>query len=171
VKSWSLAAVIECKSPPAKPWAALMVSDKVNGFAAVMSRSISADEESWHRLMNAWGGSPFRDASSADALVSVHEDQKSDYNTAGSALRQVMSAVSGIDETCGTPPNAAASRVISINARFGCRARGLIREHPGTRLPWLLKLEQRPITTRFAGGWSSMTAHRPSSAALARRTH
>jgi hypothetical protein len=132
VKSWSLAAVIECKSPPAKPWAALMVSDKVNGFAAVMSRSISADEESWHRLMNAWGGSPFRDASSADALVSVHEDQKSDYNTAGSALRQVMSAVSGIDETCGTPPNAAASRVISINARFGCRARGLIREHRGT---------------------------------------
>jgi hypothetical protein len=72
VKSWSLAAVIECKSPPAKPWAALMVSDKVNGFAAVMSRSISADEESWHRLMNAWGGSPFREASSADALVSVN---------------------------------------------------------------------------------------------------
>jgi hypothetical protein len=29
--------------------------------------------------MNAWGGSPFCEASSADALVSVHEDQKSDY--------------------------------------------------------------------------------------------
>jgi hypothetical protein len=49
--------------------------------------------------MYAWGGFvPFREASSADALVSVHEDQKNDYNTAASALRQAMSAVSGIDE-------------------------------------------------------------------------
>jgi hypothetical protein len=34
--SWSLAAVIECKSPTAKPWAALMVPDKVTGFEAVL---------------------------------------------------------------------------------------------------------------------------------------
>jgi hypothetical protein len=75
--SWSLAAVIECKSPTAKPWAALMVPDKVTGFEAVLRRSDSADEESWHRLISAWSGFvPFSEAASADALVSVHEDQK-----------------------------------------------------------------------------------------------
>ena len=97
--SWYLAAVIECKSPTTKPWAALMVPDKVTGFAALLGRTDSADEESWGRLINAWGGFvPFSEAASADALVSVHEDQKSDYNTAASALRQAMSAVYGIDE-------------------------------------------------------------------------
>ena len=80
--SWSLAAVIECKSPTAKPWAALMVPDKVTGFEAVLRRSDSADEESWHRLISAWAGFvPFSEAASADALVSVHEDQKATTKT------------------------------------------------------------------------------------------
>ena len=71
--SWYLAAVIECKSPTTKPWAALMVPDKVTGFAALLGRTDSADEESWGRLINAWGGFvPFCEAASADALVSVH---------------------------------------------------------------------------------------------------
>jgi hypothetical protein len=34
----------------------LGISDQVNGFEAVLRRSISADEESWERLMYAWGG-------------------------------------------------------------------------------------------------------------------
>jgi hypothetical protein len=67
--------------------------DKVTGLGSSLERSISAAEESWGRLIYAWGGFvPFGEASSADALVSVHEDQKSDHNTAASALRQAMSA-------------------------------------------------------------------------------
>jgi hypothetical protein len=96
---WSLAAVIECKSPTGKPWAALMALDKVSGLGSSLERSISAAQESWGRLIYAWGGFvPFGEASSAEALISVHEDQKSDHNTAASALRQAMSAASGIDQ-------------------------------------------------------------------------
>jgi hypothetical protein len=96
---WSLAAVIECKSPTEKPWAALMVADAVTGLQSTLERFISASDDSWGRLIYAWRGFvPFGEASSADALVSVHEDQRSDHNSAGSALRQAMSAASGIHE-------------------------------------------------------------------------
>jgi hypothetical protein len=97
--NWTLTAVIECKSPTAKPWAALIVPEKVNGFETSLLRSISAFHDSSARLLTAWRGfAPCGVAWSADALVSVHEDPKKDHNTAASALRQAMSAASGIDE-------------------------------------------------------------------------
>lgn len=101
--AWNLAAAIECKSSMAKPWVALMVPDAVTGLRSALFRS-SADNESWGRLINAWGGfAPFGEASSADALVTAHvsaneQDQRDGHNTAGSALRQAMSAACGIDE-------------------------------------------------------------------------
>jgi hypothetical protein len=59
-----------------------MVPDKVTGFEAELRRSDAADEESWHRLISAWAGFvPFREAGSADALVSMHEDQKATTKT------------------------------------------------------------------------------------------
>lgn len=79
---WTLTAVIECKSPTGKPWAALMVPDRVTGFGSTLVRSISAEEASFEeasldRLLYTWRGfAPLGEALSADALVSVHEDQK-----------------------------------------------------------------------------------------------
>lgn len=90
--TYFLAAVIECKSSMAKPWVALMVFDSVSGQESTLVRSMSVDEESLDRLIR--GGVRFGQAPSADALVSAHSDQ----NTAGSALRQAMSAASGIHE-------------------------------------------------------------------------
>ncbi len=53
--------------------------------------------------MDAWKDfSPFASAPCAEGLVSAHvsegRDQKNDHNTVGSALRQAMSAASGIHE-------------------------------------------------------------------------
>jgi hypothetical protein len=92
-----LAAVIECKSSMAKPWVALLVSDSVSGNESILIKSKSVDKESFDRLIR--GSALFSQAPAADALVSAHEqDQRRDPNTAGSALRQSMSAASGIHE-------------------------------------------------------------------------
>jgi hypothetical protein len=71
---WTLAAVIECKSPTAKPWVALMVPDTGGRTRSTLVRSISVDEQSADRLIyGAWSNfAPFNAAASADALVSVH---------------------------------------------------------------------------------------------------
>jgi hypothetical protein len=97
--AYFLAAVIECKSSMAKPWVALVVPDTVTGRQSTLIRSVAYNEESLERLYEGWRSfAPFGHAPSADALVTAHEqDQKSDHNTAGSALRQAMSAAVGID--------------------------------------------------------------------------
>jgi hypothetical protein len=97
--TYFLAAVIECKSSMAKPWVALVVPDTVTGRGSTLIRSVSYDEESLETFYEGWGGfAPFSQAPSADALVTAHEqDQRSDHNTAGAAVRQAMSAAAGID--------------------------------------------------------------------------
>jgi hypothetical protein len=99
---FTVTAVIECKSPKDKPWAALLEPYAVSGgLSAALVASVEADEASLIRLMDkTWKGfSPFAYADSADALVSVHvsdgQDQR-DHNAAASALRQAMSAASAI---------------------------------------------------------------------------
>jgi hypothetical protein len=105
----TVTAVIECKSSKGKPWAALLVPHTVSGsLAAALVAYASADEASVDeaslvRLIDTWKGfSPFTYAPSAGALVTVHasdgQDQKDDHNTAASALRQAMSAASGIQD-------------------------------------------------------------------------
>jgi hypothetical protein len=105
----TVTAVIECKSSKGKPWAALLVPHTVSGsLAAALVAYASADEASVDeaslvRLIDTWKGfSPFTYAPSAGALVTLHasdgQDQKDDHNTAASALRQAMSAASGIQD-------------------------------------------------------------------------
>jgi hypothetical protein len=56
------------------------------------------------------------------------------FRHAGVCLLQTSSSTARfMGPRCGTPPSAATSRVISINAQLGCRARGLFREHWGIR--------------------------------------
>jgi hypothetical protein len=95
--------VIECKSPKeGKAWAALLEPHASSGgLSAALVASVGADEASLIRLVDTWDGfSPFASAHSADALVSVHvsdaQDQRDDQYTAASALRQAMSAATGL---------------------------------------------------------------------------
>jgi hypothetical protein len=100
----TVTAVIECKSPKDKPWAALLEPHGASGgLSAALVASCEADEASLIRLMETWKGfSPFASVHSADALVSVHvsdgQDQRDGHNAAASALRQAMSAASGIHD-------------------------------------------------------------------------
>jgi hypothetical protein len=97
-------AVIECKFPKGKPWVAILRPDEtVDGFTFTASQS--ASEDSLEDLRIAWGGlAPFGKAPSADSLVSaLVAEGKSDYNAAGPALRQAMSAASGVQQQY-TPP-------------------------------------------------------------------
>jgi hypothetical protein len=109
--SCSVLTVIECKFPKGKPWVAILLSDlKVDGLNFTASQLDS--EPLLRRLRNVWAGfSPFGKASYADSLVSAHvsneerertqgpkRNQGSEHNDAGSALRQAMSAASGIQQ-------------------------------------------------------------------------
>jgi hypothetical protein len=99
----TVSAVIECKYPKGKPWAALLEPSAASGglSAALVGSSREADEASLTRLVDSWKGfPPFASAHSADALVSVHpsggQEQRDGHNAAAYALRQAMSAASGI---------------------------------------------------------------------------
>jgi hypothetical protein len=101
---WTLTVVIECKSPKGKPWVALLIPHTVSGsLSGALVEPVSPDRDALERLMDALKDfSPFASASYAEGLVSAHvsdgRDQKNGYNTAGSALRQAMSAAAGIHE-------------------------------------------------------------------------
>ena len=96
---FTVLAVIECKFPKGKPWVAILRPDtEVNGFTFAASQS--ASEDSLERLNYAWARfPPFANASYADSLVSAHvSEQGREHNDAGSALRQAMSAASGVQQ-------------------------------------------------------------------------
>jgi hypothetical protein len=84
--------------------AILRPDETVSGLT--LAASHSASEDSLDRLTYAWAGfPPFAKAPYADSLVSAHlPEGRSDHNDAGSALRQAMSAASGVQQQYVPPP-------------------------------------------------------------------
>jgi hypothetical protein len=91
----------------------------------------------WWVVLLLPGFAPFAKASYADSLVSTHVSEgKSDYNDGGAALRQAMSAASGVQQHYMPQ----ADQHFTITFTFAC---------VGYRRSWLEQHSIRPATSRF----------------------